>query len=250
MPLGACQYLALIPLLTRGISSLGSILRTTDSTVCQSPFCIDKKKLLFLPWSLGKSEDSWPAITPVWIRLWGIPYHCWSSDILLSIASSIGKPLCLDEITATQGILSYVKILVNLDVATPCPKSISVDLEGDVTVEVEIQYENIPSLECFSAGHLTDKYPFTAKLGLLRRPAPISMQAPSLISSDRDLSKAVEFEVVDVGLMPRSTNAAEDADTRPTIVEASGDQGSVATSAAISEVVPTNSKFANQASPF
>lgn len=109
-----------------------------DSTVGQSPFLLDRKKLILLPWSPGQSEESWLAITPVWIRLRGIPHHCWSSDILLLIASTMAKLLRLDEITATQRILSFVEVLVNLDVATPCPKSITVDLEGDVKVEVEI----------------------------------------------------------------------------------------------------------------
>ncbi|KAJ8630519.1 hypothetical protein MRB53_023842 [Persea americana] len=140
-----------------------------DSTVGQSPFPFDKKKLLLLPWTPGQSEDSWPAITPVWIRLRGLPFHCWSSDILMSIASTIGKPLRLDEITATQRILSFARILVNLDVATPCPKFISVDLEGDGMVEVEIQYDNIPCSECLSAGHLSDKCPFSIKSGILRK---------------------------------------------------------------------------------
>ncbi|KAJ8619334.1 hypothetical protein MRB53_027863 [Persea americana] len=68
---------------------------------------MEGKKLLLQPWAPGQDESSWPSEVPVWIRLRGIPYHCWSSDILLSIAASVGKPLRLDEITAKQRMFSF-----------------------------------------------------------------------------------------------------------------------------------------------
>ncbi|KAJ8628514.1 hypothetical protein MRB53_021821 [Persea americana] len=71
-----------------------------EALVGSSPLLMAGKKLLLRPWSPGQDESSWPSVAPVWIRLKGIPFHCWSGDILLSIAASIGKPLQLDEITA------------------------------------------------------------------------------------------------------------------------------------------------------
>lgn len=71
-----------------------------DSLIYQSPLLLDKKKLIFLPWFPGQDENSWPAVNPALIHLNGIPYHYWNSDILLSIASSIGKPIRLGEKTA------------------------------------------------------------------------------------------------------------------------------------------------------
>ena len=92
---------------------------------------MERKKLLLQPWSPGHDVSSWPAVTPVWIRLKGIPYHCWGSDILLSIAGHIGKSLRLDEITASQKMLSFARVLVHLDIAKPNLTSIMVDLEGE-----------------------------------------------------------------------------------------------------------------------
>eukprot|EP00268_Persea_americana_P038971 TRINITY_DN38603_c4_g1_i1.p1 TRINITY_DN38603_c4_g1~~TRINITY_DN38603_c4_g1_i1.p1 ORF type:complete len:234 (-),score=26.72 TRINITY_DN38603_c4_g1_i1:171-872(-) len=120
-----------------------------DSPINQRPLHMDRKKLLLLPWSPGQDEDVWPAVTPVWIRLKGIPYHCWSSDILLSVAASIGKPLRLDETTASQRLLSYARVLVNFDLAKTNPCSLTVDLEGEAVVEVEVYYENTPVLYVF-----------------------------------------------------------------------------------------------------
>ncbi|XXG58883.1 hypothetical protein AAC387_Pa04g1074 [Persea americana] len=143
---------------------------------------MDMKKLLLQSWSPGQDGDSWPAITPVWIRLKGVPYHCWSSDILLSIAGSIGKPLCLVETTATQRMLSFAHFLVNLDIKMLGPRLLTVELEGVTAVEVEVRYENVPCSECFSAGHLSGKFPFIVKPALLKTP-PIALQLhPQIVS--------------------------------------------------------------------
>lgn len=160
--------------------------------VSQSPLFMEKKKLLLLPWSLGQSENSWPAITPVWICLKRIPYHCWSNDILLSIARSIGKPPRLDETTTVQHILYYARVLVNLDVAIPNPNSIAVVLEGDANVEVEVQYENIPCSECLSACHITAECPFAANPGILRTPLATIVEASSISRDDDNKSTAAE----------------------------------------------------------
>lgn len=104
---------------------------------------------------LGKIKVSWPTVTPVWIHLKGILYHCRSSDILLSIVGSTGKPLHLDETMATQRMLSYARVLVNLDVTKSGPNSLTLEPEEDATVEVEVQYENVPCFDCHSASHLS-----------------------------------------------------------------------------------------------
>ncbi|XXG82933.1 hypothetical protein AAC387_Pa10g0805 [Persea americana] len=114
-----------------------------------------KRKLLLHFCSPEDEENSWPAISPVWIVMKGIPYHCWSSGILLSIIGSVGKPLRLDETTAAQRMLSYARVLVNLDVSKLGPSCLSVELEGESSVEVTIIYENVPCSGCFSTGHST-----------------------------------------------------------------------------------------------
>ena len=111
---------------------------------------MDKRKLLLIPWSPSQDEDLWPAVTPVWIGFKGIPYHCWSRDILISIVGTIGKPLRLDEIIASQRMLSFARVLVSLNVANVCPSSIIVELEGDGKVEGEVHYENVMCLACLS----------------------------------------------------------------------------------------------------
>ena len=69
-------------------------------------------------------------------------------------------PLRLDDTTNSQRLLSYARVLVNLNVAKASPGFITIDFEGDVVAEVAVQYENVPCLDCLAAGHLTSKCPF------------------------------------------------------------------------------------------
>ncbi|KAJ8618165.1 hypothetical protein MRB53_014351 [Persea americana] len=149
---------------------------------------MERKKLLLQPWSPRQEVSSWSTVTPVWICLKGIPYHCWSNDILLSIAGSIGKPLCLDEITASQKMLSFARVLVNLDVAKPNLTSVMVDLEGDGVVEVEVLYENIPCPNCLSAGHLSSKCPFSSKPPLLKTPATVVLEDAAILGEKKEMN--------------------------------------------------------------
>lgn len=122
--------------------------KTRDLLLSQSPILVTNNKLHLLPWSPGQDSFEWPSTSIVWIRLRGIPYHCWSSHILLSIASSIGLPLKLDDITASQKIQTYARILVNLDIFKPKSKQILVDLER------ESQMKMCPALSVSSKGIL------------------------------------------------------------------------------------------------
>ncbi|KAJ8650247.1 hypothetical protein MRB53_003270 [Persea americana] len=136
--------------------------------------------------SLGQDESIWPSETPVWIWLRGIPYHCWNNDIVLSIIASIGRPLPLDDTTAKQRMLSFARVQVLLDVARSSPRLLTVALEGEESVNVEVQYESIPCSECPSAGHLSTKCPFKLKPRLLKTPAQDAVPtAPTTIEDPR-----------------------------------------------------------------
>ncbi|KAJ8632849.1 hypothetical protein MRB53_026185 [Persea americana] len=91
-----------------------------------------------------------------------------SSDILLSIAASIGKPLRLEKITAKQWMFSFARVQVLPNVVSSSPGTLTVKLEGEDIVEVEVQYESILCSQCLSARHLSTKCPFIMKPGLLK----------------------------------------------------------------------------------
>ncbi|KAJ8615272.1 hypothetical protein MRB53_034644 [Persea americana] len=99
-----------------------------------------------------------------------------------SISSFFFSSACTLEIFCCRAL----RVLVNLDVSKPGPNSISVELEGQDTAEVEILYENIPCSDCLSAGHLIAKCPFSTKPPLLKSPQTNQLLGPS---PDENLDK-------------------------------------------------------------
>lgn len=113
------------------------------------------------------------------MRLKGLPYHCWSQNIILSLANSIGQPIKLDDITTAQRILTYARVLVNIDLSKPRPSAILVDLQGERELEIEVSYENCPYPTCYKVGQSHQAYPFSNQSGHTNQGlVPIDLSIP------------------------------------------------------------------------
>ena len=108
----------------------------------------------------------------------------------MSIVASIGKPLRLDEITAKKRMFSFARGQVLLDVASFSPRTLTVELEGEDSIKVEVQCESIPCSECLSTGHLPTKCPYRKKPGLMNTPS----QAAVLIAPSTPKVRGSEVE--------------------------------------------------------
>lgn len=52
----------------------------------------------------------------MWIKFPKLPLNCWGNNLLSRIASSIGTPVYADECIAKQIIVSYTRMLIEVDV--------------------------------------------------------------------------------------------------------------------------------------
>ena len=69
-------------------------------------------------------------------------------------------------------MLSFVRVQVLLDVTRASSRHLTVELEGENSVIVEVQYERIPYSECLSVGHQSFTCPFSSKPNPVKTPAP------------------------------------------------------------------------------
>lgn len=37
----------------------------------------------------------------IWLRVYGVPPHAWNAEFFMALAGSLGKFICLDDITAS-----------------------------------------------------------------------------------------------------------------------------------------------------
>lgn len=108
-------------------------------------------------------------------------------------------------------------------------------------VEVEIQYENIPYSECFYAGHLTDKCPFSIKPGTLRKPP-----SAQLLPKEGFSITAIGPEAVEAVSQPSLSTFAKEA---VSLHSSSDNHASFATEVTIDAVISISPNSAIQVCP-
>ncbi|GAU27918.1 hypothetical protein TSUD_160130 [Trifolium subterraneum] len=97
----------------------------------------------------------------VWVKFFGLPQEYWHKNILFTIASSLGNPICIDSVTAKpmheRTFGQFARVLVDMDLSQPLRYKVLVERKG-FAFFVEIEYENIPDFcnSCQVIGHHVD----------------------------------------------------------------------------------------------
>ncbi|KAG5607168.1 hypothetical protein H5410_028660 [Solanum commersonii] len=101
-----------------------------------------RRPIIMKPWvpEFNFKEEILTTI-PIWIKLPNLPLNCWNPTVLSKIGSRLGKPLYADECTTQASRISFARILVEVDVTRPLPKTIKIhDPKGRV-MEQQIWYD-------------------------------------------------------------------------------------------------------------
>lgn len=106
----------------------------------------------------------------------------WNGDGLSRIASSVGTPLFMDELTASGNRISFARVCVNIQADSLFPDSFSITSEGD-SVEIRVEYQGVPSrcAHCNVFGHETKQC--------------LSAQVPKLIELQKETENLSGEEV-------------------------------------------------------
>jgi hypothetical protein len=97
----------------------------------------------------------------VWVRFYDLSQEYWHKNILFTIASSLGTPICTDAVTAKlmheRTFGQFARVLVDMDLSQPLRYKVLVERKG-FAFFIEIDYENVPDFcsECQIIGHHID----------------------------------------------------------------------------------------------
>ncbi|PWA66335.1 hypothetical protein CTI12_AA328150 [Artemisia annua] len=132
----------------------------------KGPWMINNKPLFVQKWSpemnMKKIE---PRKLPVWVKMVNIPLEAWSVDGLSALASSVGVPILMDNMTATichkgMGNMGYARVLVEVLAEKSLKENIEIqykDKENNVkgTKSVKVMYDWKPPVceHCKVFGH-------------------------------------------------------------------------------------------------
>ncbi|XP_028058653.1 uncharacterized protein LOC114262494 [Camellia sinensis] len=93
---------------------------------------------------------------PVWVKFYNVPMEFWSTDGLSRIASAIGVPRFMDQLTSFGTRVSFARVCVDIKAESPLPDSFFIQCEG-VKVEIRVEYQGVPvsCSHCGVFGHET-----------------------------------------------------------------------------------------------
>ncbi|CAH9085074.1 unnamed protein product [Cuscuta epithymum] len=98
-------------------------------------------------WTPSFSGDRDSPFAPVWVKLDGLPIHLHDLRALSCIASLLGRPIRIDEPTATFSRPSTARICIEIDISKPLPSNIWIN-NGDSGFYQSVLYENLPMFCC------------------------------------------------------------------------------------------------------
>lgn len=117
-----------------------------DQVLSSVPTSIGKKDLHLIPWKPGLNSILWPSTAPVWIRLKNLPYRCWIQKIIFAFTNAINKLIKLDAFTASQKLLPFARVCVEIDISKPRgprPNQIWMGLKNSTSTALEVEYDVI-----------------------------------------------------------------------------------------------------------
>ncbi|KAI5438310.1 hypothetical protein KIW84_024156 [Lathyrus oleraceus] len=92
---------------------------------------------------------------PIWVKLPQLPLHLWGAKSLGKIGSALWDPIVIDECTANKYMISYARILVDVDITQePIKEIIIKNVEGK-KMQQRVEYEWRPNYcdKCQRLGH-------------------------------------------------------------------------------------------------
>ncbi|KAL7200191.1 hypothetical protein ACSBR1_032168 [Camellia fascicularis] len=87
---------------------------------------------------------------PVWVKFYNVPMEFWSTDGLSRIASAIGVPRFMDQLTSFGTRVSFARVCVDIKAESPLPDSFFIQCEG-IKVEIRVEYQGV-SVSCSHCG--------------------------------------------------------------------------------------------------
>lgn len=113
-----------------------------DKVLCSRPHYMMRMLVIMKPWTPEFNfKEEILTIIPLWVKPPNLPFNCWNPIILSKIGKSLGKPLYVDECTTQVSRISLARILVEVDVTRPLPKTIKIHDHKGRMMEQQIWYD-------------------------------------------------------------------------------------------------------------
>ena len=113
------------------------------------------KPLVLHQWTIdSKCEKDKLLTIPIWVKFPNLPLRLWSPTLMSRLASTLGKPLYMDEATATGSRVDYARVCTEIEASFQFPRYTHSEVDG-IQEEIAVHYdwEPKPCTACASFGH-------------------------------------------------------------------------------------------------
>jgi len=132
-----------------------------QKVLVQGPWFWGRAGLFITPWFPEFDADTMVVTKmPVWVRLPNLPLPFWHHEVLEDIGNRLGKYIISDEERREQGLFTYARICVEIDLSKGLPDKIQLQHESFKRIQA-LDYENTAfrCRSCHLTGHLHDSCP-------------------------------------------------------------------------------------------
>nr|XP_016466283.1 PREDICTED: uncharacterized protein LOC107789027 [Nicotiana tabacum]XP_016466284.1 PREDICTED: uncharacterized protein LOC107789027 [Nicotiana tabacum] len=120
------------------------------------PHTVNNRPIIMKAWSEEFNVQNEVLKTiPLWVRFPNLPINCWSMKALRKIGSTLGNPVYADECTTGSIRISYTRMLIEMNITKPLPRSVKLqDPKGRLILQ-EVTYDWEPKYctKCLKIGH-------------------------------------------------------------------------------------------------
>ncbi|KAI0523207.1 hypothetical protein KFK09_005601 [Dendrobium nobile] len=97
---------------------------------------------------------------PIWFKILDLPLPCWTPEGISRIASKIGTPLAVDDLTAEKSRLTYARVCVQVSKDCTYPETIPISILGEpFFLKIQYEWKPIQCEHCGSIVHTPDFCP-------------------------------------------------------------------------------------------
>nr|XP_009759342.1 PREDICTED: uncharacterized protein LOC104211900 [Nicotiana sylvestris] len=123
-----------------------SNLEERDQVLYSGPHTVNNRPIIMKSWSTNFNlHDEILKIIPLWVRFPNLPLNCWSMKALSKLGSALGNPIYAYECTIGSIRISYVRMLIEMDVTKPLPRTVKLQDPKGKIIQQEITYDWEPS---------------------------------------------------------------------------------------------------------
>ncbi|KAH0773408.1 hypothetical protein KY290_010545 [Solanum tuberosum] len=135
---------------------LAKAIKRSEDPIDAGIYHFDGKPFIVTAWSpnMDFSREELHSV-PIWIKFPGLDFKYWSPKGTSKLGTLIGKPLIVDKNTERKAGLNFARLMVEVDMDTILPESISFKNEKGQLIKQKVSYEWKPTLcqYCKKYGH-------------------------------------------------------------------------------------------------